>query len=82
MMRQCEFPVAFDTCPQLAYSDGRLCFYHRKVLDGLLEPVDSYLSTAEISSMMIGRRHDDGRRLDAYVLEERRTGRWGGRRTA
>ncbi len=35
-MRRCRFPGA---CPRDAFLDGRYCYYHGKVADGLLEPV-------------------------------------------
>lgn len=75
---RCEFPVTFGTCPQKTWADRKhrfyrpFCYYHDKLTGDLLQPVRSYLSESEISAMMSGRRHDDGRRLDAYVLEERR----------
>lgn len=41
--------------------------YHRKIVEGLLEPTDDYLSDAELNATLRGRVRADGRRLDEYV---------------
>lgn len=44
--------------------------YHRKIIEGLLEPTWSYLSDIEANTTLRGRRHQDGRRLDLYVVDD------------
>jgi hypothetical protein len=42
-------------------------YYHRKVVQGLLEPTNGYLEQVEIDALFAGRKRNDGRRLDHYV---------------
>lgn len=49
---------------------GRLCSYHQKLEDGLIERADEYLSARELEATLYGRAHGDGRRLDHYIIDE------------
>lgn len=44
--------------------------YHRKIVLGLLEPTDLYLTEDELRATLHGRSRGDGRRLDAYCLDD------------
>jgi hypothetical protein len=44
--------------------------YHRKIVEGLLQPTWSYLTEVEANTTLRGRRHQDGRRLDLYVVDD------------
>lgn len=68
---ECSHPLArTGRCPR----EGRplVCYYHQKILDGLLQPAADVLAPLELEATMEGRLHGDGRRLDAYVLETHR----------
>jgi hypothetical protein len=57
-------------CTQQVWSGNVRCYYHKKVHAGLLEPVENVLSDVEINTLMGGRLHQDGRRLDHYVSDD------------
>jgi hypothetical protein len=42
-------------------------FYHRKIVLGLLDPTEEYVTQVEESAMFRGRARNDGRRLDAWT---------------
>ena len=42
-------------------------YYERKVVSGLLEPVEAYASESQLRALIEGRRHRDGRSLDSWV---------------
>jgi hypothetical protein len=44
--------------------------YEKKIVEGLVQPVDSYLTDTEIEAMLNGRYRGDGRRLDVYCPPE------------
>lgn len=67
-MMECEFPTTHRPCSQAAYRGHRLCYYHEKLADGLLKPIEAYLTAGEIQTVLVGRRRLDGRRLDTYVV--------------
>lgn len=79
----CEFISEWGRCRQPKWADRRRCrfhadgvpvrvdrYYHRKICEGLLTPVDTYLGEVEIDAMFNGRVHRDGRKSDNYVIEE------------
>lgn len=43
-------------------------YYERKVVLGLIEPTDHYLTQTEVEAMFAGRPKNDGRRLDEYTV--------------
>lgn len=45
-------------------------FYHRKVVLGLTVPADGFLTAVELQATLHGRSRGDGRRLDAYCLDD------------
>lgn len=45
-------------------------YYHRKIVEGFLEPTDTVFTCSEIRTMLAGRSRGDGRRLDSYCLED------------
>lgn len=47
---------------------GWKCSYHQKLADRLLQPVDTYLSPAELHAIIDGRYRGDGRPVDKYVM--------------
>lgn len=42
-------------------------FYHRKIVLGLLDPVEEYITITEEMALFGGRARNDGRRLDAWT---------------
>lgn len=45
-------------------------YYHAKVVKGLLTPTFDFLSEEEVSTLFYGRKRQDGRRLDAWALND------------
>lgn len=45
-------------------------FYEQKLMLGLTQPADAYLSETEMEAMINGRYRGDGRRLDVYCPPE------------
>lgn len=44
--------------------------YHEKIARGLLQPVATYLTDGELRATLHGRSRGDGRRLDAFCLDD------------
>lgn len=80
---KCKAKSRFGRCQQEAVD--RLCrshqrwldlgvqpdpFYEQKIVLGLLQPVDAYLTETEIEAGLNGRYRGDGRRLDVYCPPE------------
>jgi hypothetical protein len=65
----CEYSDShLDFCPQQVYDrKSNLCYYHAKVVDGLVSKTSEYLSSTEVDALFGGRRRNDGRRLDHYT---------------
>lgn len=79
---QCRKRTQWGQCQQRVKGQHKLCayhrhpdqhredaYYHRKVVLGQVSLVEEYLDETEINATMNGRRHEDGRRLDAYVID-------------
>lgn len=43
-------------------------YYHRKVVEGTLEPAMNYITRSEMVALFAGRPRRDGRRLDLWTL--------------
>ena len=79
----CSFETEFGPCQQRPFRGGfKWCsfhirmetegfrpdrHYHRKLVSGLLEPTDHYISEVEMQALMDGRARNDGRRLDHWT---------------
>lgn len=77
----CEFPTKFGPCQQ--ETEGTCVYhrrfhdpgfrpddyYHKKVVTGQVQPVETYLTPTELNATMRGRRRADGRRLDQYTID-------------
>ena len=73
MKGRCDYITETGRCQQPAARKGagtQLCSYHEKVKQGLLQPAAEVLSDVEIKTIMGGRFHGDGRRLDHYVIDD------------
>lgn len=80
-MSRCRRLTKWGRCQQPAGTGAEQCTYHtrrsedgdsyyeRKVVLGLVQPVEDYLTDVEIGATLGGRKHEDGRRLDAYCLD-------------
>lgn len=78
--KRCEFLSPWGRCVQPAV--GELChyhqegpdrhdpYYHRKVVEGLVTPTLGWMGAGEERALLSGRRRGDGRRLDAWVVED------------
>jgi len=42
--------------------------YHRKIVEGLLEPSHDVLTSVEVDALFRGRCRNDGRRTDLYTI--------------
>lgn len=85
MMRHCSYLSPWGKCKQARPEGYKHCkfhqellrgerrpdpYYHEKVCKGLLVPSVDLLTEAESRAMMQGRPHGDGRRLDAYCMDD------------
>lgn len=61
-MRTCKM----ESCGGKTMDTDLLCYYHAKMSKGLIDPVDTYLTKRELTTLFSGRGHRDGRRLDQY----------------
>lgn len=81
----CSYRSPWGQCQQPRPEGGRHClfhremlrignvpdaYYHEKVCRGLLTPAVVLLKDDETRAMMTGRAHGDGRRLDAYCMDD------------
>ena len=67
MTRRCEVPG----CEQSSSYQGLgWCFYHFAVAEGRLQETSEYLTEVEARFILYGRAHRDGRRLDAWALDD------------
>jgi hypothetical protein len=78
----CEHPTPFGPCQQpsegvcafharwAAQAGEPDAFYHRKVALGLVTPTLGFLSEEEVNQLMGGKYHGDGRRLDAWFIDD------------
>ena len=60
---QCSVHYRMDNDPRFRVDKH----YHEKIILGLLEPTDRYLSVVEIEALFRGRPRNDGRRLDHWT---------------
>ena len=74
---RCKQPALSDLCPFHSRWEHRLAdgervdeYFHQKVLNGISQPVDSYLRESEVDALFHGRMHGDGRPLDAYTVDD------------
>jgi hypothetical protein len=81
---KCQQLTRWGRCQQDAAEQGRCGFHerwsarqdepdrylHRKIVLGLTQPVDAYLTEAQIRTTLVGTRHEDGRALDQFVLPD------------
>lgn len=57
-------------CQQRIYDRQERCVYHQKVRDGLLRRASDEFSAVELETLFEGRLHQDGRRLDHWVVAD------------
>lgn len=86
-MRTCSYETESGTCSQSAFETAELerarlfadepqmmlCHYHTARYLELLQSPASYLTGEEMDATESGRSHGDGRRLDQYVVESRKS---------
>lgn len=79
----CEFLSEWGRCGQRRFRDGWCSYhfnamhidgfrhdpgYHRKIVEGLLEPSHDVLTSVEVDALFRGRCRNDGRRTDLYTV--------------
>ena len=80
--RTCTTKTEWGRCQQPPFNKGRCRyhdkaaksptfrydpFYHRKIVLGIIDPVEAYVTATEERALFRGRARNDGRRLDAWT---------------